>query len=232
MVTLEQRGEKLFGILHQPEGPSRGAILIVHGFGGHKIGSKRLYVMQAQALEKVGFTVLRLDMRGCGDSEGEFGEVTIDSLVEDTRLGLDYLEGPKGIIGSSLGGPVALEAIQTHPVEAVVLWAPVGSGQLWQEDWAEHYPQEVVDSHIHCGGQTAGPKFREQFVQIDTRNQMPSVPTLHIHGEKDRNVFPHHADYFEGAEFVKLPNSGHSFGHSEERDQLIHHTTEWFSKHL
>src|SRR5262249_12104388 len=58
---------------------------------------------------------LRFSMRGCGDSEGEFGRVICLEQVEDTRNALTWLAqhpsvDPKRIalVGSSFGGAVAV----------------------------------------------------------------------------------------------------------------------------
>src|SRR5438067_508352 len=63
----------------------------------------------------VGYVVLRFDMRGCGESEGEFGGVICLEQVEDTRNALTFLaQHPSvdpariGVIGSSFGGAVAI----------------------------------------------------------------------------------------------------------------------------
>src|SRR5262249_48722444 len=61
------------------------------------------------------YVVLRFDMRGCGESEGEFGRVICLEQVEDTRNALAFLaQHPAvdpsriGLIGSSFGGAVAV----------------------------------------------------------------------------------------------------------------------------
>jgi pimeloyl-ACP methyl ester carboxylesterase len=66
-------------------------------------------------LTELGYVVLRFDMRGCGESEGEFGRVICLEQVEDTRSALTFLaQHPAvdpariGVIGSSFGGAVAV----------------------------------------------------------------------------------------------------------------------------
>jgi pimeloyl-ACP methyl ester carboxylesterase len=66
-------------------------------------------------LSDLGYVVLRFDMRGCGDSEGEPGRVICLEQVEDTRSALTFLtQHPAvdpariGVIGSSFGGAVAV----------------------------------------------------------------------------------------------------------------------------
>ena len=70
-----------------------------------------------KVLERAGLCVLRFDMRGCGDSEGEHGRVICLEQVEDTRNALTFLAkhpavdpGRIGLIGSSFGGAVAVYA--------------------------------------------------------------------------------------------------------------------------
>ena len=68
-------------------------------------------------LSELGYVTLRFDMRGCGDSEGEFGRVICLEQVEDTRNALTFLAqhpavDPEriAVIGSSFGGAVAVYA--------------------------------------------------------------------------------------------------------------------------
>ncbi len=251
-VVFEVNGQKIFGVIHHPngEGPAP-AVLICHGFAGHKVGYRRLYVQMAESLSKAGIATLRVDFRGCGDSEGCFGDVTIDQLVGDAQAALEFLgeqeeidETRLGLLGVSLGGPVSVLAAQDATLQSLALWAPVANGVKWTEDWSEHYPGEVVEHHIRCGGQLASPEFRDQFLQIRARQEVPylaNLPLLHVHGLADRVVFPGHADIYREARgdaeaescFVTLPNSDHNFSHHDgERTQLVEETMEWFRKTL
>jgi uncharacterized protein len=116
-VTILSAGLKLSGVVHVPRGlrPSerRGAFLVLHGFGSNKTSSNTM--QPTKVLSELGYVVLRFDMRGCGDSEGEFGRVICLEQVEDTRSALTFLArhpavDPEriGLIGSSFGGAVAV----------------------------------------------------------------------------------------------------------------------------
>ena len=116
-VTIPSAGLKLSGVVHVPRGlrPSerRGAFLVLHGFGSNKTSSNTM--QPTKVLSDLGYVVLRFDMRGCGDSEGEFGRVICLEQVEDTRSALTFLArhpavDPEriGLIGSSFGGAVAI----------------------------------------------------------------------------------------------------------------------------
>ena len=116
-VTFASAGLKLSGVVHLPPGmrPSerRGTFLVLHGFGSNKTSSNTM--APTKMLGELGYVVLRFDMRGCGESEGEFGRVICLEQVEDTRNALTFLaQHPSvdpariGVIGSSFGGAVAI----------------------------------------------------------------------------------------------------------------------------
>ncbi|MEM7601233.1 MAG: bifunctional alpha/beta hydrolase/OsmC family protein [Verrucomicrobiota bacterium] len=68
----------------------------------------------SQALTELGIGVFRFDFPGLGQSEGEFGEATFSSNVDDLYRASRYLEGiaegPQILIGHSLGGAAVLRA--------------------------------------------------------------------------------------------------------------------------
>src|SRR5262249_24401875 len=72
---IPSAGLKLSGVVHVPRTmrPSerRGAFLVLHGFRSNKTSSNTM--QPTKVLSALGYVVLRFDMRGCGDSEGEFG---------------------------------------------------------------------------------------------------------------------------------------------------------------
>jgi dipeptidyl aminopeptidase/acylaminoacyl peptidase len=116
-VTFPSAGLKLSGNVRVPEGlkpgEKRGAFLVLHGFGSNKDSSNVL--APTKVLTDLGYVTLRFSMRGCGDSEGEFGRVICLEQVEDTRNALTFLAShpavdPRriAVVGSSFGGAVAV----------------------------------------------------------------------------------------------------------------------------
>jgi hypothetical protein len=116
-VTFPSAGLKLSGVVHVPSGmrpgERRAAFIVLHGFGSNKTSSNTM--QPTKVLGELGYVVLRFDMRGCGESEGEFGRVICLEQVEDTRSALTFLADhpavdPEriGVIGSSFGGAVAV----------------------------------------------------------------------------------------------------------------------------
>ena len=113
----------------------RAAFLVLHGFGSNCESGNVL--QPARVLGEFGYVTLRFDMRGCGNSEGEFGRVICLEQVEDLGNALTFLAGHPavdagriGVIGSSFGGAVAVYAGGTNPrVAAVVSNGGWGHGE-------------------------------------------------------------------------------------------------------
>ncbi|MFZ0320636.1 MAG: hydrolase 1, exosortase A system-associated [Candidatus Sulfotelmatobacter sp.] len=111
MKTLEvplsflcgKNGVRLYGILHQPEKPSRCGLLIVTGRPALRAGRHRLFVLLARAWAEAGIPVMRFDFRGTGDCEGEMG--TLDDTSEDIASAIDaFLSNMPGLEGVAMWG--------------------------------------------------------------------------------------------------------------------------------
>jgi pimeloyl-ACP methyl ester carboxylesterase len=116
-VSIPSAGLRLHGVVSVPAdlaaGQRRAAFLVLHGFGGN---CKSQNVLQpTRVLGELGYVTLRFDMRGCGESEGEFGRVICLEQVEDLKNAVTFLSGHPAVdpdriavIGSSFGGAVAV----------------------------------------------------------------------------------------------------------------------------
>lgn len=74
-------GESLIGILAKPESPSPTGVVLIVGGPQYRAGSHRQFVLLSRALAAAGFSVLRFDYRGMGDSSGaqrDFEGVSVD----------------------------------------------------------------------------------------------------------------------------------------------------------
>ena len=104
-ITFQSDGLTISGIFHHPVvAPASGkaaAFMVLHGFGGTKNGGGS--VATAEHLAERGYAALRIDFRGCGESEGERGLVLCLDQVSDTRNGLTYLQSRDDVDGSRLG---------------------------------------------------------------------------------------------------------------------------------
>ena len=138
-VTLVSKGLELAGNLHLPEGLEPAdrlpAVILLHGFGGTKDAPS--YPLACRRLNDAGYAALRFDFRGCGESAGRPGYVILSEEVEDAVSAVSFLSGhPKvdpsriGVLGSSLGAPVAILAgVADRRIRAVISSNGIGSGR-------------------------------------------------------------------------------------------------------
>ncbi|MEY8330340.1 alpha/beta hydrolase [Lachnospiraceae bacterium 48-33] len=70
---------------------SRTFVILCYGMNGNRVEAKRLFVHEADFLEKRGIAFVRFDYTGLGMSDGDFFEANIDTKVEDTIKVITYI---------------------------------------------------------------------------------------------------------------------------------------------
>ena len=131
---LQTEPGQRFCLFHPPAGACRGALLYVPPFGEEMNKSRRMAALAARDLAAHGVGVLLLDLYGCGDSSGDFGEARWDLWKQDLALGQQWLRErlgvPVSLWGLRLGALLALDYARAarDPVASLLLWQPVQSG--------------------------------------------------------------------------------------------------------
>jgi len=126
------RGEKMLGFLHTPKINNKDlGIVYCHPFAEEKNRSHAISVKTARALAAQGYPVLRFDLSGCGDSEGEWEKASIDDWIEDIASAVTYLKNSTPVTnialwGLRLGGGLAYLYAKKHKeISLLILWQPV-----------------------------------------------------------------------------------------------------------
>jgi exosortase A-associated hydrolase 1 len=70
-VSFACTHDALVGILTRPCNPRQTGVVVIVGGPQYRVGSHRQFVLLSRALAGSGYAVLRFDVRGMGDSEGE-----------------------------------------------------------------------------------------------------------------------------------------------------------------
>ena len=165
-------GNRLFGYYQPPRGgPVRSSgVLICHPAGHEYIRCYRALKQLAMQLTVAGFSVMRFDYRGCGDSQGEHLQVSLQDWLSDIDAGLQQLKLLSGfddisVIGLRLGATLAARyANQYHPVHKIILWDPLVRGESWLEQLR---PQHVTHlERFGCPEQNIPDCDREEYEQI------------------------------------------------------------------
>src|SRR5690242_21165230 len=88
-------------------------LVFLPGYASDMSGTKALAV--AAWATASGRACLRFDYRGCGESAGAFEDFTLADWRDDVLAVLDAIDGPAVLIGSSMGGWLALLAARDRP---------------------------------------------------------------------------------------------------------------------
>jgi exosortase A-associated hydrolase 2 len=123
-----------------PDAAPRGQVVYVHPLTEEMNKSRRMAALQSRALAQAGFDVLQIDLLGCGDSSGDFGDATWATWVDDvisacrclrTRTGKQTTPlPPLWLWGLRAGCLLAAQAAQTLEEPCHFLfWAPSPAGK-------------------------------------------------------------------------------------------------------
>ena len=129
------RGQRLC-VHHQPRGPAAlGAVVYVHPFAEEMNKSRRMAALQSRAFARAGYAVLQIDLLGCGDSSGDFGDATWVDWVDDVVAAARWMQQrhaqPLWLWGLRAGCLLACEAAQRiEPPCNLLLWQPPATGKL------------------------------------------------------------------------------------------------------
>jgi pimeloyl-ACP methyl ester carboxylesterase len=145
-----------------------------------------------------GLAYLRLDYSGTGASGGDFAEGTLDRWLDEVLSAIDMLvEGPVLLIGSSMGGWLALHAALKRPDRIKALVGIAAAPDF--TDWGvspEQRQSLVETSRFERPGQDGAPPqvTHARFVASGTALRLLHNPILVdcrvrlIHGDKDEEV--------------------------------------------
>lgn len=171
-------------------------LLFLPGYASDMDGTKasEIDVFAAAA----GLTYLRFDYSGTGSSGGEFAEATLDRWLDEVLAAIDMLsEGPVLLIGSSMGGWLALHAALKRPERIKALVGIAAAPDF--TDWgisAEERESLVATSRFERPGLAGSPPqvTHARFVASGTdlrllhRPILINCPVRLIHGDKDEDV--------------------------------------------
>lgn len=93
--------------------------------------SRRTAAIQARHFAEVGFSVLQMDLYGCGDSAGDFGRATWSQWLRDLEAANEWIDkntqGPKYLWGLRLGANIAIDLAKRLPARyaGLFLWQPI-----------------------------------------------------------------------------------------------------------
>jgi len=231
-VTFDGLQSRLSGVLHHPPGESNAGIVLAHCFTCSK--SYKVIRYLADGIADGGYTVLRFDFTGLGESEGEFEDTSVTTNVADLMSAVDFLKDQgfetAAMVGHSLGGAATLLA--AHRL-AEVKAAAVLASPATTEHVRRAFSKVDVETALETGKvrvEIAGRPFdisAEFFRDLDRHGTLDHVtemgrPILVVHPTADRIVEIEEGERIFAAArqpkwFVAIPGANHLFtnkGHS------------------
>lgn len=228
--TVTVGGADVVGVLHTSEfGPSA-CVVVCHGLGASKDSDK--YLLLGRELPAAGLALARFDFRGSGESGGSHRDATIESRVADLEAVLDHLakrpevDGRFGLLGSSLGGFVALwvaasRAAAGAPLPVVTWNAPASLRDLLSAD-----PEQ------------AGPALVAEVRRGEWAEAPAGVPgALVIQADRDEVVPPGHGRLLfkrarEPRRLHVIAGADHRLTEMDHRLEAVAESRRWLITHL
>src|SRR4051794_14676514 len=174
---FEIAGRRIAYRLRQGSSPT---LLFLPGYASDMEGTKAL-ALDAFA-ERSDLSMLRLDYSGTGSSSGRFEDGTLALWLEECLAAIDRLtQGPLIVIGSSMGGWIALHLALLRPerVQALVGIAAAPDFTDWGfKDGADAERQGLTQSFWESGQQL---RLLGSEIAID-------CPVRLVHGDRDTDV--------------------------------------------
>ncbi|MGE0383603.1 MAG: hydrolase 2, exosortase A system-associated [Gammaproteobacteria bacterium] len=131
-------GGPLFCLAHQPPGGGAGrGLLVVAPFAEELNKSRRLLALTGAALADAGWCVLLPDLQGTGDSAGLFEDATLPGWYADLDAAEAWIRAQgcelEAVLAVRTGALLAASWLRaaTRRSRRLVLWQPVGSGELF-----------------------------------------------------------------------------------------------------
>lgn len=239
-------GDMLAARLDMPDGPHLATALFAHCFTcGKDIAAARRI---ASRLAAMGIAVLRFDFTGLGHSDGEFGNTTFSSNVEDLVRAANTLQSrgmpPALLIGHSLGGAAILKAaIEIPEAKALVtIGAPFDPGHV-THNFGDSL--EKIREHGRAPVDLAGRSFTigRDFVEDVEGTSLERVISklgkalLILHAPRDATVGIENATRIFAAakhpkSFVTLDDADHLVSSASDAEYAAEVIAAWSGRYL
>ncbi len=228
--SMRVDGVDVVGVLHLPLSGPAPCVVACHGMGASKDSDK--YLLLGRDFPEAGLALARFDFRGSGESGGLYRNATIASRIADLEAVLERLaghpslDGRFGLLGSSLGGFVALWVASRHRrIMPVVTWnAPANLASLAVSPGADvTSPGAALVAEVRAGRHVDAPAGAGHV--------------LVVQGQADDVVPPGQAQVlFERAgeprELCLLPGADHRLSDPFHRLEAVKRSRDWFTHHL
>lgn len=131
-----ENGRQLFGAYHEAAFNTGKGVVLAYPGPQEYMQCHYAFRLLALQLARAGFSVLRFDWTGTGDSEGNAQEVSFQQWRDDLQLAVQELRDISNVksisvVAFRLGGAIAASTPFKQPIDQLVLWEPVIDGRIY-----------------------------------------------------------------------------------------------------
>ncbi len=229
-ITFSSGDFMLKGTLQLPHVEHPPVVIGAHGLFSSSKSSKQLAL--TEKCTEAGIAFFSFDHRGCGESQGNFSEITslngrVNDLMEAIGLIIGRTDTGKQIalFGSSFGGAVAITAASRSDIVSIVtVAAPVqfditGAIAAIEKAGELHIPE---------------PSFFNKNLEIDISAALPALSNILVfHGQDDDVVPVSHAKIiFEKScdpkRLIIQENGDHRISNETHQEEFVRESVSWF----
>lgn len=175
-------------------------VVFLGGFMSDMTGTKAVFL--EDLCRREGRAFVRFDYLGHGASSGRFEDGTIGRWAEDAVAVLDSLaEGPQVLVGSSMGGWIALLAALARPDRVAALVGIAAAPDFTRRMWAEEFG-DAERAAVEREGRVVVPSAYSEEGYVITRGLVSEAerhmlldgpvavacPVRLLHGQRDEAV--------------------------------------------
>ena len=228
----------------KPAKPGGTGLFWLSGFMSDMASTKATALTDFAASHGLGYT--RFDYSGHGRSGGDFNQGTIGRWLEEARAVFTQVtQGPQIIIGSSMGGHIALMLLKTlqrddsqaaSRVKALVLIAP--AWDMTEELMWKKFSQEIRDEiqsqgyHLRPSAYDAPYTITRDLIEDGRKHLLarepfdPGCPVVIIQGAQDVDVPAAHTrellNFLKGKDvrLIEIADGEHRLSRPQDLDRL------------
>lgn len=246
-ITFQnQSDETLSGTLHRPAASTGFGVVLGHCFTCSR--HTRILIDLSNRLAELGFSILRFDFSGNGQSQGRFEASTYTKQVGEMNTAIDFMkqnEADRILIGGhSMGGMVSLfTAAQRKDIAGVIALAtgasPLHPDRLLNDDQKGTLSDTGrVDFSSRGRALMLTQAFFDDAAQYNVKEVMAGIqcPALVVLAANDDITDPEpvkaildglpHIDLFEVA------GADHMFSHAQSRQAALDYLSQWIRNHF
>lgn len=206
------------------------AVVMLHGFTGHKNETGYLFKNLSELLIESNVVTYRFDYYGNGDSDGAFHQMTFETAKSDSLSVIDYVRQehpgiPLKVLGYSMGGLVGLEVALLTEIDQLVLLSPAMN--LKDIVARRTTTSPLTENGYDLGGYCFSQKFLESIPDDLNRYINITVPTDIFQGETDQAVPKENAirlhEIIKKSTLKIISNAPHGYTPLEVRKDLFEH---------